>query len=280
MQYSNIDLHCHSLASDGDLRPAMVVERAAANGVTLLALTDHDTIAGQAEAMQSARELGVAMVSGIELSCLWRGYTIHVLGYHFSLTDGLMAQVQQAQTMVRIKRAKQINQVLLKKGLPDLLDTVSSFSKSGVPGRPHFAQAMVELGVVKNHGEAFKKYLGSGKPGDISSGWPELSQIVQWIRAAGGCAVIAHPRKYKMSLTSLRDLIAEFKACGGEGLEVVVSGQKQGEIGLMSDLCQRFQLKASVGSDFHTPKFPWADLGRVPPLPKSLDPVWADWLRF
>jgi len=278
MQYSTIDLHCHSLASDGELSPARVVERAVDNGVTLLALTDHDTIAGQSEAMRRAQQLGANTVSGIELSCLWRGYAIHVLGYHFSLTDGLMQDFQQKQTRVRLERAQQISDILMKKGLPDFFEAARSLTESGVPGRPHFAEAMIARGVVRNYGEAFKKYLGAGKAGDVKSGWPDLSQVVDCIHSAKGSAVIAHPRKYKMSLTRLRELIVDFKELGGEGIEVVVSGRKQGEIGLLCDLCQRFQLKGSVGSDFHTTRFPWADLGRVPPLPTSVSAIWEDWL--
>lgn len=277
MQYSKIDLHCHSLESDGALAPAAVVDRAFANGVSLLALTDHDTIAGQPAAMARAREVGLNIVSGIELSCQWRGHGIHVLGLNFSLSDGVMQDKQLRQTVIRQARAELIAAVLIKKGLPDFLAAAQALAKSGVPGRPHFAEAMVNCGAVKDHSEAFKKYLGSGKSGDIKTGWPELAEVVGWINAAQGHAVLAHPRKYVMSLTKLRELIAEFKHFGGEGLEVVVSGQKQGEVGLITDLCRRFQLKGSVGSDFHTPAYPWAELGRIPVLPQSVTPIWAGW---
>jgi len=277
MNFSKIDLHCHSYESDGFLSPGDVVERASENGVKLLALTDHDTISGQKEAMLKARALDVQMVSGIELSCVWRHFTIHILAYNFSLDDGLMLEVQETQTAARHARADLISERLAKKGFPDLLGKAQNLSRSGIPGRPHFAQAMVDAGMVGNIGEAFKKYLGAGKIGDVKSMWPELSEVLSWIKNANGTAVIAHPRKYNMTLTKLRELITEFKTCGGEGIEVITSGQKQGEVGMMSDLCQRMDLKGSLGSDFHTPKFPWAELGRIPKLPKNVQPIWAGW---
>ncbi len=279
MQYSNIDLHCHSLESDGALSPSDVVSRAVENGVTLLALTDHDTIEGQAEAMQQAKALNIEMVSGIELSCVWGNAAIHVLGLNFSLTDGVMQEAQEKQLTARLLRAEIIADRLMKKGLPDLFESAKQLTRSGVPGRPHFSEAMISKGLVANHEQAFKKYLGAGKAGDVKSSWPFLSEVLAWIHAAKGDAVIAHPRKYKMSQTKLRELIVDFKEEGGAGLEVVVSGQKQGEIGLMCDLCHRFKLKGSVGSDFHTPDFPWANLGRIPPLPSTVESIWRDWGR-
>jgi predicted metal-dependent phosphoesterase TrpH len=196
---------------------------------------------------------------------------------NFSLDDGVMLEAQKIQTEARKQRAVIITERLVKKGLPDLYEQAKSLSQSGIAGRPHFAQAMIDAGVVANHGEAFKKYLGAGKIGDVKSMWPELSVVTSWIKAANGSAVIAHPRKYNMTLTKLRELIHEFKSFGGEGIEVITSGQKQGEVGMLSDLCQRLDLKGSLGSDFHTPKYPWAELGRIPNLPKNVQPIWSDW---
>lgn len=277
MQRSKIDLHCHSLASDGALSPADVVARAVENGVTLLALTDHDTIEGQAEAMKQAQALNIDMVSGIELSCVWGNSLVHILGLNFSLNDGLMQEVQEKQSQARLLRAEIIAEKLIKKGLPDLLESAKKLTQTGIPGRPHFSEAMIAQGLVSGHKEAFKKYLGAGKAGDVKSSWPYLSEVLSWIHTAKGDAVIAHPRKYKMSQTKLRELIADFKDEGGVGIEVVVSGQRQGEIGLMSDLCNRFELKGSIGSDFHTPDYPWANLGYIPSLPASVEPIWRDW---
>ncbi len=277
MTYSKIDLHCHSHCSDGSLSPEALINRAVEKGVKLLALTDHDTVAGQLAAFSAARQHGLEMVTGIELSCVWSNYTIHVLGLNFSLTDGLMSEVEEKQTRARMSRAEQIASKLQKKGLPDIYEEACSKSDTGIPGRPHFAEVLVEKQLVSSMGDAFKKYLGAGKAGDIKNFWPDIETVTAWIKAAGGTAVIAHPRKYDMSLTKLRSMLQSFKAAGGEGIEVVTSGQKQGEVGLLSDLCQRMELSGSVGSDFHSPNYAWAELGRVVTLPKSVKPVWAGW---
>jgi len=277
MSVSKFDLHCHSYESDGALSPVEVVERAFDNGVEVLALTDHDTISGIPQAQKKAMDLGLNLIPGIELSCQWRNSSVHILGLNFEPGHKTMEYAQEQQSKSRLIRADLIAEKLVKKGLPDILDSAKSLTRSGIPGRPHFAQALISAGVVNSFAEAFKKYLGAGKVGDVQSVWPELEEVVSWINGAEGVAVIAHPRKYKMSLTKLREMIVEFKGCGGDAIEVVTSGQKQGEIGLLSDLCQRFDLKGSIGSDFHSPKYPWAELGRIASLPHSVCPVWADW---
>ncbi len=277
MKFSTTDLHCHSLASDGSLSPAELVERASLNGVRCLALTDHDTIAGQAEAHRVAKKFGVEMISGIELSCTWRSFNIHILGYHFDLESDVIKDAERSQAKSRLDRAEAIAERLAKKGFADLLEPAQTLALNGIAGRPHFAQAMVEKEYVSSISEAFKKYLGAGKVGDVKSFWPELSCVVDWIVRSGGTAVIAHPRKYNMTLSKLRELIADFKAAGGAGIELITSGQKQGETGMLADLCQRLDLCASLGSDFHSPEYRWAELGRIPPLPDSVTPVWECW---
>lgn len=276
--YSKIDLHCHSLCSDGSLSPEALVERAAAKGVELLALTDHDTIAGQKSAFEAAQKEHIKMVTGIELSCVWSNYTIHVLGLNFSMDSSVMLKAETQQTNSRMERAQIISEKLQKKGLPDLFQMACIKSDSGIPGRPHFAEVMLELGLVSSMGEAFKKYLGSGKAGDVKSFWPSLETVTEWINQSDGTAVIAHPRKYDMTLTKLRKMLEQFKEAGGQGMEVVTSGQKQGEIGMLSDVCQRMNLKGSVGSDFHSPDYAWAELGRIPKLPESVESVWSEWV--
>ena len=277
MIYSKIDLHCHSNCSDGALSPEDLLARASEKGVDCLALTDHDTIAGQVRAAQAAKEYAIQMVSGIELSCVWSNYTIHVLGLNFDLDSQIMLDVEKRQTESRIERAQIIAEKLQKKGLPNIYDDACSKTATGVPGRPHFAEVMLEQGLVSSVGEAFKKYLGSGKPGDVKSLWPDIEEVTEWIKSANGTAVIAHPRKYDMTLTKLRKMISVFTESGGEGIEVITSGQKQGEVGMLSDLCQRMNLKGSLGSDFHSPNYAWAELGRIPSLPSSVEPVWSDW---
>ena len=269
-----IDLHCHSTASDGALSPEAVVERAVDHGVTHLALTDHDTLAGLSAAGQAASRSGLKLVPGTELSCLWRSHTIHVVGLDFDPTSGPFQAAMDRQNENRWKRARAITDRLSKTGVEDLLNKAVSAADGDVPGRPHFAKVLVKEGVVKDINQAFKRHLGQGKPGDVKAFWPPLEEIVEWIVAAGGIAVLAHPRKYKLTATKLRELTADFKRAGGRAIEVSTSGQSSGDLGFLAELCRREGLLASQGSDFHFPGAPWCELGRIAKMPDGLDPVW------
>lgn len=272
-----IDLHCHSTASDGALSPTALVERAAEQGVTHLALTDHDTIDGIAEAREAARRANIGLISGIELSCVWRKNTIHIVGLDMDLGDQEFLERVAGQQANRWKRASCIAEKLVRhvNGCDSgILDRATALAQGDVPGRPHFARALVDAGLMKDSAQAFKKVLGSGKPGDVKAFWPELSEVVRWITDARGIAVVAHPRKYKLTATKLRELVAEFMAAGGEGIEVITSGQSSGDLGFLTELCRRQSLLASRGSDFHFPGASWCELGRIPGLPEGLTPVW------
>ncbi|WP_250657948.1 PHP domain-containing protein [Alkalimarinus coralli] len=274
---SQIDLHCHSSASDGLLTPSALVQLAYDNGVKHMALTDHDTVSGLDEALLCGGELGVNVLAGVEFSAQWKNQGVHILGLDFNRHSPVIHSAVERQKESRFSRAQTIGDRLAKKGFSGLYDKALELSSGQAPGRPHIASAMVELGYVNSSAVAFKKYLGAGKVGDVKSVWPELNEVVSWIIDAGGVAIIAHPRKYNMTVTKLRSLIEDFVESGGEGLEVVTSGQKQGEIGLLADLCRKYGLKGSLGSDFHSPKQPWVRMGAIPPLPKSVVPVWKDW---
>ncbi|WP_166265424.1 PHP domain-containing protein [Marinobacter caseinilyticus] len=269
-----IDLHCHSRASDGALSPRDLVLRAQERGVTHLALTDHDTIGGLAEACAAAAEVGIHLITGIELSCVWKSQTIHIVGLDFDAGSPDLVAALAHQHDNRWRRARTIAERLDRLKVPGLLDSATRFADGDVPGRPHFARALQEAGVVKDFNQAFKRYLGAGKPGDVKAFWPELETVLGWIHQAGGVAVIAHPRKYKMTATRLRALIADFGRCGGRGIEVSTSGQSSGDLGFVAELCRKEGLLASQGSDFHFPGAHWSELGSVPALPAGLDPVW------
>ncbi len=277
---SPIDLHCHSIASDGELTPTELVRLAHERGVTHLSLTDHDTVIGIGEAIASASQFGITIIPGVEFSAQWNGQSVHILGLAIDHCSKVIKDAVDLQSRNRFSRARTIAERLHKKGFEGLYDGALIHSLGQAPGRPHFAAAMVERQYVSNASLAFKKYLGAGKPGDVKSVWPELKEVVGWIVGAGGVAVIAHPRKYNMTMTKLRALIDDFISAGGEGIEVVTSGQKQGDIGLLADLCVRYGLKGSLGSDFHTPRQPWVKLGAIPSLPKSVEPVWSSWAEY
>lgn len=272
-----IDLHCHSTASDGALSPHDLVARAVDQGVTHLALTDHDTLDGTTAAREAAEHHNLTFINGIELSCVWRKHTIHVVGLDMVEGDPAFAGHVATQQSNRWKRAAAIADKLLRHVAGcdrSILEQATELAGGDVPGRPHFARALVEAGLVKDQAQAFRKYLGSGKPGDVKAFWPELEEVVRWITDAGGIAVLAHPRKYKLTATRLRALVADFMAAGGKGIEVVTSGQSSGDLGFLAELCRRNSLLASRGSDFHFPGASWCELGRIPPLPEGVVPVW------
>ena len=269
-----IDLHCHSTASDGALTPSALVERAVGQGVTHLALTDHDTIAGLDEAADAARKLGICLIPGIELSCLWKSRTIHVVGLDFDPAAPGFQSALERQNDSRWARARMIAERLDRLAVPQLLEQATDKAGGDVPGRPHFASVLVEQGVVRNTAQAFKRYLGTGKVGDVKAYWPELPEVVDWINEAGGIAVLAHPRKYQLTATRLRELTRDFRRAGGRGIEVSTSGQSSGDLGFVAELCRKEELLASQGSDFHFPGAPWCELGRIAKLPDGLAPVW------
>ena len=269
-----IDLHSHSSVSDGALTPCELIARAAERGVTHLALTDHDTIAGIPEAQAAARVSGLTLVSGVELSCLWKSRTIHIVGLDFNPEDAGFLAALDCQNENRWARARMIADRLRKLKIPDLLESATDFAGGDVPGRPHFASALEKAGAVRNPAQAFKRYLGNGKPGDVRAYWPELAEVVGWINDAGGIAVLAHPRKYQLTATKLRELVADFRRAGGQGIEVSTSGQSSGDLGFLAELCRREGLWASQGSDFHFPGAPWCELGRIMKMPDGLEPVW------
>lgn len=276
-----VDLHCHSTASDGVLAPADVVARARERGVDLLALTDHDTLDGLDAARAAAERLGMGFINGVELSCLWGGATIHVLGYDFDpLAPALCAALEDLR-VARWNRAEEIAQRLAAKGMPGAMDGALAIQQElgdskNAPGRPHFAEFLLRAGHVRDRAEAFRKWLGAGKIGDVKQHWPSLEETVATLRAAGGWVSLAHPRQYDFTRSKRRRLVIDFMAAGGHALEVVNGLQPAEQVGSLAILVREFGLLASVGSDFHAPA-QWADLGLYRQLPEDLSPLW---LRF
>ena len=268
-----LDLHCHSTFSDGTLTPDELIRRAHDARIDVLALTDHDTLEGL-RPLQAANTYGIRLVPALEFSSLWIKTDVHVVGLDIDPhSPALMSAINQQQN-ARQRRAETIAKNLLKRGLPDLLPQALALAGDGSVGRPHFAQALLAHGVVDKAEQAFKKYLGRGKAGDVGIYWARLETVVDWIRTAGGIPVLAHPDKYSLTRTRLMRLISEFKASGGLAMEVV-SGQQSPEVTRrLATLCNDFQLLASSGSDFHRPGQHWAELGRQSALPDSCRPVW------
>lgn len=271
------DLHTHSNASDGILSPAALVMRARQRGVTHLALTDHDTVQGLQSARAQAEIEGINLINGIELSCLWAGRGIHVVGLNVDASSVQLQQAIAAQQEARDARGIEIGKRLEKAGIPEALEGARRLAGDAVLGRPHFARYLVERGFSNSINGAFKQYLGAGKPGDIKHRWPDIADMVAAIRAAGGVAVLAHPAKYELTRTKLRELVAVFKEAGGQAIEVISGQQASNETEALAQITTQFDLYASCGSDFHMPDQPWQELGSFAQLPSSCRPVWQLW---
>ena len=274
----NIDLHCHSTVSDGLLTPTQLVEHAAARGVDVLALTDHDDVGGLAEARAMAAERNITLINGVEISVDWRGQTLHIVGLgidpeHPDLACGL-SSIRNG----RMVRARNIATQLDKIGIHGSFEGACRNAGEGhLLGRMHFARFLVQQGHARDVKAVFKKYLVKGKPGYAPHQWAPLSDAVGWIRASGGRAVIAHPGRYKLSRKAMDELLEEFRALGGEAIEVITGSHTPEQSMQFARHSQRLGLLASRGSDFHGPGESYFDLGRMPALPAICRPVWHDW---
>jgi predicted metal-dependent phosphoesterase TrpH len=274
----NIDLHCHSKVSDGTLTPTQLVERAAARGVNMLALTDHDDLGGLDEARRVANEKNIIFINGVEISVTWRNRTLHIIGLDVDPKYLPLEQGLAAIRSGRVTRGSKIAAQLDKFGIQGSLEGAYCYAgKDGLIGRTHFARFLAEQGYAKNVKSVFKKYLVKGKPGYVSHQWASLSDAVGWICGSGGKAVIAHPARYKLGKNLLDELLLEFRALGGSGLEVITASHTPEQSLIFARHANRMNLLASCGSDFHGPEESYFDLGRMPDFPIECMPVWHDW---
>ncbi|MCC6195910.1 MAG: PHP domain-containing protein [Burkholderiales bacterium] len=274
----SIDLHSHSTASDGLLTPSALVARAVAQGVAVLALTDHDDTGGLAEAMAAATGTPLTLVAGAELSATYETHTIHVVGLHIDPTNEALQQGLRTIREGRDRRAHRIAAALAEAGIPDAYAGARKYVTSErLISRSHFARYLVEQGRAKNTREVFKRYLTAGKPGYVAHAWASVPQAVGWIHAAGGQAVLAHPGRYAVTATGMRGLLAEFRDAGGDAIEVVSPSHTAAQYEEYAGYARVFGLLASAGSDYHGPGEGALDLGGLPPLPAGATAVWSAW---
>jgi predicted metal-dependent phosphoesterase TrpH len=275
VSFLNADLHCHSVVSDGTLEPEVLAARAAANGVELWALTDHDEIGGQHRAAAAARAHGMRYLTGTEISVTFAGETVHIVGLGFDADDPQMRRGLEATRGGRGARAREIAAGLAQVGIHDAYEGALKYvGNPSLISRTHFARFLVDAGVCKDTSEVFRRYLTEGKPGFVPHRWAALKDAVRWIADAGGMAVIAHPARYKFSANEEYALFTEFKAHGGRAVEVVTGSHTAAEYVKYADAAREFGLAASRGSDFHSPDESHTDLGQLPFLPGELTPVW------
>ncbi len=271
------DLHTHSTASDGTLSPADLVKRAKQAGVSVMALTDHDTTEGIAEAKRAALPIGMILVPGVEISVSWDPYVIHVVGLGVDTRCPVLQQGLSRLRQQRRERAIEMGRRLHKSGIEDAYNGAMELCNGRLISRTHFARFLVDRGYVDDMSGVFGRYLVPGKPGYVPGTWASLEQALTWIKTAGGQAVIAHPARYPFTRTKLRTLIGEFKELGGEALEVVSGNYTKDNCLSMARHAIDFALKGSVGSDFHGPERFKAEIGRVLDLPEGVAPIWNDW---
>lgn len=272
------DLHCHSTYSDGLLTPAAVVQRAAARGVDVLALTDHDELSGIAEAQAAARGTPLTLIPAAEVSVTWEDHTIHVVALRIDPANATLAEGLAQIRTGRDSRARRIAQALEAVGIRGAFEGALRYVTSErLISRTHFARYLVEQGIASDVKDVFKRYLTPGKPGYVAHAWAQMGDALTWIRAAGGQPVLAHPGRYKLTQTALRRLITEFHMHGGIGIEVLSSAHTAAQVAEFAGVARAFGLRASCGSDYHGPGESRLDLGDLPPLPAGLTPIWDDW---
>jgi predicted metal-dependent phosphoesterase TrpH len=273
---TNADLHCHSTVSDGTLEPEAIAARAAANGVDLWALTDHDETSGQARARTAARAHGMGYLTGTEISVSFAGETVHIVGLGFDVDDAALRAGLARIRGGREARAREMAASLAQVGIGGAYEGALGYvSNPDLISRTHFARWLVEAGHCSDTNEVFRRFLTDGKPGFVPHRWASLGEAVGWIDGAGGVAVIAHPARYRrFTPTAEYALFNEFKAHGGRGVEVVTGSHSAAESEKYAAMALEFDLLASRGSDFHAPGESRTDLGTLPPLPGNLSPVW------
>ena len=271
----NADLHCHSTVSDGTLTPEALAERSRAHGVELWALTDHDEIGGQHRAAAAAKAQGMRYLTGTEISVTFIGQTVHIVGLGFDADDQALQSGLRQTRGGREERAMEMSDGLAKVGIKGAYEGALKFvGNPELISRTHFARFLVESGVCRETNEVFRKYLTEGKPGFVPHRWATLKDAVSWITGAGGMAVIAHPARYKFTPNEEFALFTEFKALGGQGVEVVTGSHTVAEYAIYADTAREFGLAASRGSDFHSPDESHTELGTLPLLPANLTPIW------
>jgi predicted metal-dependent phosphoesterase TrpH len=269
-----IDLHTHSTASDGSYTPTELVALASQQGITKLALTDHDTVDGVSEAAAACLVHGVTFVPGIELSARWHSRTLHIVGLSVDPLNTTLETAISGAKQIRIDRAREIGDRLERAGVSEAYRHTREQAGTELLGRFHFAKMLVSRGYAKDFRQVFKRFMVRGKPGYASAEWMQMKTAIEIIHRAGGIAVMAHPARYSLSAGQLRKALEQFKGTGGDAMEVVCGHSNTRETENMARLANDTQLAASIGSDFHGPDKPWISLGRLSRLPTNCLPVW------
>ena len=269
-----VDLHNHSYYSDGVFSPSEVVKLADEANCDLFALTDHDTTNGLNEARQTADKLSVNLVSGVEISAFWRNMTIHIIGLDIDINNDILQAGLVHNQQLRKERAKKIALGLWRAGIQDALEKTQALSKTDMLTRTHFAQMLIREGYCKDMKSVFRRFLTGKKPGGVRVEWKNIDEVVGWIHAAGGQAVIAHPFRYRMTNTKIKNMFLNFKEVYGDGIEVVTATSTDEEINLSNQWAEEYELSSSCGSDYHGWSNQRIQIGYLKDLPNLDNAIW------
>lgn len=255
----SIDLHVHTTASDGTLTGSEVVSLAVESGLSAIAITDHDTVSGYAEAAQMGKKLGVEVIPGIEISTKYGG-TVHILGYYIDPDSEKLRPVLDWVIHDRDARNRKMAELMAADGIPVSYDEMRArFGE--VIGRPHFAEVLVELGLAVSVQDAFDRYVEKGQKYWLPRNFLSIERSVEIITEAGGVPVLAHPFQYKRDDAGLRELIEHCMAHGLRGIECRYTGYDTQMVGYLEQLADEYGLVKTGGSDFHGENKPHIALG-------------------
>ena len=269
-----VDLHSHSYYSDGVYSPSEVLEYANQAKCGLFSLTDHDTTDGISEALERAEKLFINFIPGVEISAIWRNMTIHILGLDINVNNELLQKGLRRNQELRKERAAKIAQGLRRAGIKDAFDKTKILSKTDMITRTHFAQMLIQEDYCKDMKSVFRRFLTGNKPGAVRVEWSSFEEVISWIHAAGGLAVIAHPFRYRMTQTKIKRMFREFKESLGDGVEAITTMSSEQEINLCSNWAKEINLLISSGSDYHGWPNQRINVGSLKEIPNSDNLIW------
>jgi len=260
----NIDLHTHSHYSDGLLSPKEIARKAVNAGCNFFSLTDHDTLDGLEEAKKYAESFSLTFINGVEISAQQNSQSIHIVGLGINPNEKLLIDGLKKNNQFRVDRAKKISEGLGRVGITRAYEKARALSKTDYITRTHFAQMLIKENICPNMSSVFKKYMTGKKPGAVKGEWASSFEVINWIHQAGGLAILAHPLRYKMTLTKLKKLVKDLKLLMLDGIEIVNSFSSAEDIAISKMIADENELLYSGGSDFHGWAGQTIELGNIP----------------
>ena len=280
-----VDLHTHSNISDGTLTPGLLVQAALENGIHTLALTDHDTMDGLKIAEEVAKNQPIQIIHGVEISSQWsrpatkKSYGVHIVALNMQNPEPLQLLLAE-QKKIRAERSRHICELLIpligQDIYPDVIAKVDN--EADRVTRTHIAKTLVEKGIVSRPQQAFDKYIKEGKKAYVKFDGLGLQETINVIHESQGFAVLAHPTRYDLSATNIRYLIEIFAQFGGDAVELPPAIEALSTRQMVDRMIEQFNLKVSVGSDFHGDNMPWIKLGNIPKVKEGQVGIWESFV--